>query len=161
MTSRFILAIDVIGRSDDAVEGISRALSIFEKMCSSENYLPNVITFVTMFRALGKANLQEIGTLKTCTIILSLLKRAHVVSTDESSSFPSTTSNNSAYDAVVDITIYNAALSACVWLKFPATAQEILLDMKRRGSNFNPVTLKIISKLVATSCKLVTEIKES
>ena len=161
MTSRFILAIDVIGRSDDAVEGISRALSIFEKMCSSENYLPNVITFVTMFRALGKANLQEIGTLKTCTIILSLLKRAHVVSTDESSSFPSTTSNNSAYDAVVDITIYNAALSSCVWLKFPATAQEILLDMKRRGSNFNPVTLKIISKLVATSCKQVTEIKES
>ena len=161
MTIFFILAVDVIGRSDDAVEGISRALSIFDLMCSSENYLPNVITFVTMFRALGKANLQEIGLLNTGTIILSLLERAHIVSTDESSSMPSTTSNNSAYDAVVDITIYNAALSACVWLKLPSTAQEILLDMKRRGSKFNPVTLKIISKLVATSCKVVTEIKKS
>lgn len=161
MTIFLILAVDVIGRSDDAVEGISRALSIFDLMCSSENYLPNVITFVTMFRALGKANLQEIGLLETGGIILSLLERAHIVSTDESSSMPSTTSSNSAYDAVVDITIYNAALSACVWLKLPSTAQEILLDMKRRGSKFNPVTLKIISKLVATSCKVVTEIKKS
>jgi 3'-5' exonuclease len=117
-------------------------------MCNSRNYLPNVITFVTVFRALGKANLHEINTVMTDSIILRLLSCAHEISTDDSSSLPHRSESQSSFGAVVDITIYNAALSACVWLKYPLTAQEILLDMTKRGSKLNPVSCKIISKLI-------------
>ena len=141
--------LDVIGRSDNAKEGISRALSIFDTMCNSRNYLPNVITFVTVFRALGKANLHEINSVMTNSIILRLLSCAHEISGDDSSSLPYRSDSKTSFSTVVDITIYNAALSACVWLKYPLTAQEILLDMTKRGSKLNPVSYKIISKLIA------------
>ena len=117
-------------------------------MCSSRSYLPNVITFVTVFRALGKANLHEINSVMTNEIILRLLSCAHEISTDGSSSLPHRSESESSFGAVVDITIYNAALSACVWLKYPLTAQEILLDMTVRGSKLNSVSFKIISKLI-------------
>ena len=129
------------------VEGISRALDLFDKMRHSQNYLPNVITFVTIFRSLGRANLHLIGSKETHTIIMELLNCAQEISADDRSSLPNT-EKEIGYGVVVDITIYNAALSTCVWLSYPNTAQDILLDMTQRGSKLNTVSYKIVSKLV-------------
>ena len=112
---------------------------------------------MTIFRGLGKANLHEIDSVLTKTIILQLLKKAHAISIDDSSSIPSRLEVGGNFGAVVDITIYNAALSACVWLKYPLTAQEILLEMSRRGSKLNPVSYKIISKLTSSHNKIIYE----
>ena len=120
-------------------------------MRHSQNYLPNVITFVTIFRALGKANLHEVNARETSKIILDLLKCAQDISADDRSSLPNGTESENALGVVVDITIYNAALSTCVWLNYPLTAEEILLDMANRNSRLNAVSYKIISKLV-TRC---------
>ena len=118
-------------------------------MRRSQNYLPNVITFVTIFRALGKANLHQVDAKETRKIILELLSCAQEISADDRSSLPTGTANENGLGVIVDITIYNAALSTCVWLSYPVTAQEILFDMVQRGSGLNAVSFKIISKLVA------------
>ena len=130
---------------------MSRAMEIFDMMRHSQNYLPNVITFVTIFRALGKANLHEVNAKETCKIVLDLLKCAQEISADDRSSLPNGLESENTFGVVVDITIYNAALSTCVWLNYPVTAEVILLDMAERKSRLNAVSFKIISKLV-TRC---------
>lgn len=62
---------------------------------------------------------------------------------DQDDTIDSNNSNN-----VMNIAIYNAAISACVWLNYPLTAMIILKDMHTHGAVLNPATCKIISKLV-------------
>ena len=117
--------IDVIGRHRE----IEKSVSIFESMLSSNHTLPNIVTFITLFRLIGKDNDSARASVLLSQVFQDLL------SAYEGKKLPSLIGD----DKKLEISLYNAALATCVRLCDLSNAQIILKQMIRDNNNGNNI----------------------
>ena len=138
--------LDVIGRNGRFLE----AIEMYRIMMKSEETLPNVVTFVTLIRV--ASNLSD--KLLAKQYVRILLEDAH--SLVHSSSFVQL----GGQDGNVVISIYNAALSACVRLSYFEYFGIILSNMQNYGVEWTMLTYDIVSKYYYRNRNLFLSIED-
>jgi hypothetical protein len=111
------------------------------RSCSS-NVLPNIVTFVTLLRLAGASEDSSAG----LSVVDQLLIKARELQT--LSSVGGGDYTVIAGSIATDISLYNAALAACVRLSSDASeAIAIIALMRQQGVQTNTLTAQILAKL--------------
>ena len=154
--------LDVVGRSNDTTNyGLAKSLQIFYDMLKSSNIdednnrklRPNVVTFVTLMRLIGKkiettssissssSSIDEKSELDTGKVVLDLLHLAHELSSNLNHTVGAEINQ-------IDMSIYNAALAVTVRSLDTTTATSILHIMKEKNAGYLQLLLSLLSLLL-------------
>jgi hypothetical protein len=131
--------IDVLGRDEFNNISYQRACKIYDDMLDSTDVKPNVVTFVTMFRILGKRSENGESADAICKMTLKLLADARKLLNSGSTL---------GKGGVMDVTLHNAALAVCVRTLDLPTISSVLLDIKEHRTVLNTHSIRILAKLV-------------
>lgn len=160
--------IDVLGRS--SIPGFEHAVHLYDdEMLASTDCMPNVVTYVTLFRLIGYmlpphssvlikrllddahhlAHKQQI--INADTVLIDANSPAARVKISNNTSVMPHLGGNPATGSI-DNSIYNAALAACHKLKDTATTAHILDKMQHVDARVTVVTRKILAKIMHITC---------
>ena len=156
--------LDVIGRSNNVNYGLIKSLHIFYDMLQSSNNIdsnsnnnnnnrklrPNVVTFVTLMRLIGKRietssisndNDDRSNIIDTGKVVLDLLHLAHDLSSKDNHTVGANINE-------IDMSIYNAALAVTVRSLDSDITIQILEIMKQRNAGSTYIIVIIISIII-------------